>query len=145
MNIEDISPDDLIGLVKYKSEWQFFAGTVAEWIMDYKNYDPWFDPSQSDVVFRNNILVVNDDNAAAFVEAMQAYRLSAEDITTLIERDGVNDWPLVILIDFDKREYINGFGEIPLHQYIPAGWTGFEGDPLAYVPENMRSIWQTKT
>jgi hypothetical protein len=59
MRWEDVDIDDLIGAVKYNSEWRFFAGVLAEWVMDYKKYDPSFSPSEEDNTFRNNILVVN--------------------------------------------------------------------------------------
>ncbi|MBD2530317.1 hypothetical protein H6G97_12340 [Nostoc flagelliforme FACHB-838] len=142
MKPEDLDPDDLIGAVKYNSKWRFFGGTVAEWILDYASYDPDFDPSKSDVVFRNNLLKVDETNAVHFLKAMEPYELLVTDLQQLIKQEGANNWPLTTVVDFDKKTYVNGFSEIPLHQYVPTGWTGYEGYTLDYVPENIRAFWQ---
>ncbi|MFN6559704.1 MAG: hypothetical protein RMY28_007840 [Nostoc sp. ChiSLP01] len=142
MKLQDLDPDDLIGAVKFNSKWRFFCGTIAEWILDYASYDPGFDPSKSDVVFRNNLLKVDETNTVHFLKAMEPYELFAKDIQQLIEEEGASNWPLTIVVDFDKKTYVNGFSEITLHQYVPTGWTGYEGNPLNYVPENIRAFWQ---
>lgn len=141
MKREDLDPDDLIGAVKHDSNWQFFAGTVAEWILDYATYDPSFDPDKSSVTFRGNLLQVDESNAAQFCEAMKPYELTTLDLQQLVEEEGANNWPLTIVVDFTRRTYVNGFSEIPLHKYIPNTWKGHEGNPLDYVPEDIRSLW----
>jgi hypothetical protein len=144
MNLTDLDPDDLIGAVKFDSRWRFFAGTVAEWILDYSSYDPSFDPSESRVVFRNNILNVDEKNAEQFCEAMEAYELSSKDVEQLIRTEGAENWPLVIAIDFDSKTYINGFSEISLHEYAPSSWTATEDNPINYVPDTIKSLWMQK-
>lgn len=134
--------DDLIGITKYSSHWQLFAGTVAEWILDYTSYDPTFSPSGSDVVFRGNLLLVTENNASDFLAAMEPYRLSSEELRAFFKTANCCNWPLVAMVDFDAKFYVNGFSEMPLHRYVPTGWKSIEGNPLEYVPEELRSIWK---
>ncbi len=141
MNIDYIDPDDLIGAVRYKSKWSIFACTLAEWILDYATYDPGFDSSKSSVEFRNNLLRVDETNAVYFLEAIQEYELTISNIEELFQKDGANNWPLTIVINFDQKEYINGFSEISIHKYIPDSWNGFEGDPLNFLPSYIRQLW----
>jgi hypothetical protein len=141
MNLKDLDPDDLIGAVKYKSHWRFFAGTVGEWILNYSSYDPSFDPSKSRVTFRNNLLNVDETNAEQFCEAMEPFELSSEGIEQLVRAEGSGNWPLVIALNFDDKIFINGFSEISLHEYVPTGWTAIEDNPLDYVPDNIKSLW----
>jgi hypothetical protein len=142
MKLEDIDSDDLIGAVKYKANWRFFICTVAEWILDYSTYDPSFSPSHSKVVFRNNLLKVDEVNVSQFLEAIQEYEISYSELEELIKKNNINDWPLQIVVDFDEMIYINGFSEIGLHEYIPSHWRGFEGLPLEFVPENIKKLWK---
>lgn len=142
MNAHSLHANDLIGITKYRSHWQLFAGTVAEWILDYASYDPTFSPSRSEVVFRGNLLIVTEDNASGFLAAMEPYELCPEDLRAFFETANCCNWPLVVMVDFDARLYVNGFSEIPLHEYVPTGWKGVEGDPLEYIPDRFRSIWK---
>ncbi len=141
MKLENLDIDDLIGAVKYKDRWRFFAGTVAEWVLDYALYDPGFDPLKSNIVFRNNLLRVDEKNAPQFFEAMEQYELLLVDIQQLVKEKGANNWPLTIVVDFDGKIYINGFTEIPLHKYIPIDWKGYEDYPINYVPDQIKDCW----
>lgn len=143
MQMESIDPDDLIGATKYGSGWRFFVGTVAEWILDYASYDPVPDPAYKEVVFRENLLVVSEDNAAQFLEAMAKYELSLPELRQFIQKTGRYNWPLSVLVDFDNKFYVNGFTDVSLHKYLPTGWKGIEGSPLDFVPDEIQRIWET--
>lgn len=144
MNPQDMHPDDLIGVVKLDSKWRIFSGTVAEWILDYASYDPMFDPSRSDVVFRDNLLSIDNSNATQFLEAMAPYELDASTLKQFIDQRGGHDWQLSILIDFDRKLYINSFTEIPLHQYVPDKWIGLEDEAIKYAPFFIKEIWRNR-
>jgi hypothetical protein len=141
MNLEDVDIDDLIGAVKYKGQWRFFAGIVAEWVLDYERYEPGYDPVRDDTPFRNGLLVVNENNAGEFCNVMAPYELSPSDIEQLIKKEGANHFPLSIVIDFDAKVYINGFSEIPLHEYVPSNWVAKEDNSLKYLPDNFKALW----
>lgn len=144
MKPEELDPDDLIGAVRYENRWRFFGGTTAEWILDYARYDPGFDSSRSDFVFRGGLLVVSPQDAAQFCAAMAPYELSLSDVERLVALEGPANWPLSIVVDFDAQTYVNGFYDLPLHEYVPEGWNSYEGDPLNYVPHDIAGIWRGK-
>ena len=141
MNINDLVPDDLIGAVKLHDEWHLYAGSLAEWILDYASYDPAFNPAKSKVVFRNNLLRVDASNADAFCKALQALELFPNDMVQLRAAGELHNYPLVVAVDFDTRTFVNGFTEIPIHQYTLKGWNAFEGDPLKFVPKDIQTLW----
>jgi hypothetical protein len=35
MRPESMRPDDLIEMINHRAAWRLFAGTVAEWVLDY--------------------------------------------------------------------------------------------------------------
>ena len=142
MQPEEMDPNDLVGVVKFNGAWRFFGGTVAEWILDYASYDPGFDPSRHDTVFRSNLLTVDESHADQFLVAMAPYELDPSSLERFIRANGSRAWPLSVMVDFDDRLYVNGFAEISLQDYLPPGWRGVEGSPLAYMPAEIRRIWR---
>lgn len=141
MHPDSLKPNDLIGVTRYNSRWRLFAGTVAEWILDYATYDPGFDPSGSETVFRGNLLTVNEENVDQFHDAMEPYELQPSELELFMQKVGRYNWPLTVVVDFDNQFYVNGFSEISLHEYLPPGWKGIEGPPLDFVPAEIRQIW----
>lgn len=133
-----VSDDDLIGGVLIASKWRFYAGTVAEWILDYPRYDPSAVNHESFSQFRNGLAVVTNSNKHEYCYAMGPYELSLSDIDLLANSNVEYGCELSVIVDFDNNIYINGFSEIPMHQFVPMGWRGYEGDPLSYLPENLR-------
>jgi hypothetical protein len=144
MDVFAIDVDDIIGAVKLDSRWRFYAGTVGEWILDYLSYDPSAS-SRSEHPFRDGLLVVGNSNADAFCRAMQPYQLSEADVRALIRLRGGNNFPLGVVVNFDEKLFVNGCSEIPLHEYVPNGWTGVEGNSYDHVPNEVRSLWESIT
>lgn len=142
MQIDQIGTDDMIGAVRSNNKWRFFAGILAEWIMDYASYDPYYKPSRSQHIFRNGLLFVNEANIEEFCNAMSEYELAEDDIIALTNKQGATKDPLVFVIDCDNLIFINGLGEIDIHRYVPVGWKGYEDDPMNYVPDNVRRLWK---
>lgn len=142
MHPDSLHPNDLIGVTRHGSRWRIFAGTVAEWILDYASYDPGFDPSRSEVMFRGNLLVVSEQNADQFHAAMEPYELQPSELEAFVHQVGRYNWPLSMVVSFDDKLYVNGFSEIPLHEYLPPGWSGIEGQPIDFVPPEIRQIWE---
>ncbi|MDY7013860.1 MAG: hypothetical protein SVX43_09745 [Cyanobacteriota bacterium] len=145
MKIEDIDIDDLLGAVCYGSRWHFFVCTVAEWILDYETYDPSvLSPFTDSFVFRDNLFKVDDSNFSEFIEAIKEFELALSEIRELLEFDGANNRDLLVVIDYDKKIYVNGFREIDIHNYVPDNWYGFEGDPLDFVPSEVQDLWKAR-
>jgi hypothetical protein len=91
-------------------------------------------------VYRGNLLSVDEGNADRFLEAMAPFELQAQELARVLREDGPSDWPLSVFVDFDDRFYLNGFIEIPLHEYLPPEWRGVEGSPVDFAPETIRHV-----
>jgi hypothetical protein len=139
---QDLQQDELIGVVRNHSQWRFFAGTLAEWILDYTSYDPSYDPSKWSYVYRGNLLKVDEHVADEFCRVMEVREFFPIDIQRLVKNHGSDKIPLTILVDFDERVFINGFYDLAIENYAPAGWKAYFGSPLDYVPEEIRSLWK---
>jgi hypothetical protein len=103
MNLDELDLDDLLGIIKYQSQWRFFVCTVVEWILDYARYDPSCITSQNSVLFRNGLLEVNDRNFSDFLNAIQRYELSYQEVRELLQREDANHWSLQIVIVTTKN------------------------------------------
>ncbi len=108
--------------------------------MDYKSYNPNYDPKEWNEVFRNNILEVNEGKANDFCKAMENQEFLLHDIR-MNKSDG-SRFVLSVLIDFDSRLYVNGYYDILLEEYIPKNWVGIFDDPLKHVPDNVKQLFE---
>jgi len=141
MNSKELQQDELLGAVRLESKWRFFAGTLAEWILDYVSYDPNYDPAKWAYVYRNNLLRVDETLASEFCDAMKEHEFLPDDIRRLVDEKGADKIPLVVVVDFDNRIFVNGFYDIALEEYAPKWWTKYFGNPYEYVPQEVRSLW----
>jgi len=133
--------DEYIGAVHADGIWRFFAGTLAEWILDYNTYDPNYDPNKWSGTFRNNLLRVEVNQASAFQDAMRAHELSEADIKALVKERGADKVPLTVVVDFDERQFVNSYYDLALEEYVPPGWTAVFDDPQKYIPTPVRALW----
>ncbi len=136
--LEDILHDELlIGAVRLRSRWRLFAGTLGEWTLDYAAYEPGCNEVPKD--FRGGLLRVDVDNADAFCAAMEPFELQPEQLLAWIAEHGPQALRLTMVVDFDRRTFVHGYLEPvePKSNYVPAGWTGIEDDPLKHVPQEI--------
>jgi hypothetical protein len=136
-----IQPYELLGAVCHRQHWRFYSGTIAEWILDYRAYDPAYDPSAWPTPFRNNLLTVSPDDAAAFQESMAPQEQSLDEVRALVQHRGTEAVPLSVVVDFDRRLFVNGYYDLAIEAYVPPGWQAVFDDPLQYLPEPLRTIW----
>ena len=123
MKIEEIDIDDLLGTVCYESKWRFFACPVAYWILDYETYDPSVflqTKDDDDFRFRDNLYRVDDKNFPEFLEALKEFELSLSEVRSLVNFNGMNEIELSIVINYEKKIYVNGFREINIEEYATA-------------------------
>ncbi|MEJ7709887.1 MAG: hypothetical protein WKF84_08510 [Pyrinomonadaceae bacterium] len=139
----ELGYDELIGAVKLNSRWRFFAGTPAEWTLDYAAYDPTYNAEKTTAyVFRNGLLRVDEANAAEFCEAMKN-----------------TSFPLLTLRfspTKEARSKRRSTGGSQLRRKIVRQWifdgarrthtSGLEGrlrNPEDYIPPEIRVAWQS--
>ena len=131
-----VHENQIIGAVRLNSEWRFYSGATGEWIMDYKSYDPSYDPEKWPNTFRNGILEVDVHNASEFCTAMKEYELTLDDVVETMRED--KDLSLSILMDFDRKLYVNGYYDMLLEEYVPMGWVGISDDPTKFLSEDIK-------
>jgi hypothetical protein len=124
----------LLGCIRHKEQYNFYFMPIAFWIIDYSKYDPTYNPDDWDGVYRDNILIVTDDNVDSFMRAIEIDRIEH---VTLVESN-IED--IVFYIDFDSKLFVNGFVEISAEEYLPTGWRGRYDDPLNYLRDKCRSF-----
>jgi hypothetical protein len=136
----------LIGAVKWRSRWHYFAGTLGEWTFDYPAYDPSYRPPPGDKTFRGGLLQVDQSNADEFCAVMKPYELNPETIARWVKQHGRGDVPLVMVADFDDRLFVHGYDEPvePKSNYLPTGWRGIEDDPYGHVPPEISAPWRPR-
>src|SRR5689334_7558961 len=110
---EVLTDSFLLGAVRLNERWRVYAGTLAEWTLDYPSYDPDNEPrSEEDrMSFRNGLWYVDENNAEEFCEAMQAYEIPLGVLRHWIAQKEANAVPLLMLVDFDNRLFVHGYSE----------------------------------
>jgi hypothetical protein len=128
MNQEKISElrqrDFLLGAIKLKGNITYYLSPIAYWIMDYKSYDPDYNPNEHSDIFRDNLLQVNTDNADLFLRAMQRDLVEIDTIKAFNVNNKEKTIKLQFLIDFDNSVFTSTFFDIDIHEYISKDWEG---------------------
>ena len=134
--IQKLGNDYLLGCIKYNQVYKFYLMPVASWILNYKQYDPLYNPVQWEFVFRDNILNVTDENVSNFLMAIKQYVLDLEYLKAAWNEIPTDLKYLYFLIDFDNKLFVNAFPEIELEKYLPDNkWIGEFNDPKSNLPQ----------
>lgn len=141
-----ISIDDYIGAVRLKSKWRFFYNMLSMWILDYASYRVGYDPSDPKYKgWRKGLLRVDETNAEEYCEAMKSQEILPNQVPHVVKDTFPRQEPLTFVVNFDERLFVNGWHDnIPIHEYVPKGWTALEEDPYEYVPPEIRVLWGRK-
>jgi hypothetical protein len=138
----ELHPDGLIGAVRLRSQWNFYAGVVAEWTLDYARRDPEVLRTPEGKSFRGGLATVDVPVADRFCEVMSPYRLTIADLHKVVREVGGPQAQLAIVVDFDRKHFISSYYDQPLEQYVPKGWSGVLGSPLDYLPAELQELWR---
>lgn len=142
--------DEWLAVVCYQGKYRFFLDDATYWVLDMATCSP--SSKQSDVShYRDGILVV-DENAGEFLQAIKDSEISIGKLQQLVnqqhqtvladEDDYRGDLHLFFLINFDEKLYVSMFADVGYEEYVPKGWKGIFDDPLKYLPEEIQSIWK---
>jgi hypothetical protein len=134
----------LVGCIKYKGALNVYLMPIAYWILNHEKYDPEYDPSKWESVFRDNILNVTDDRIEDFLKSVANKILNLDDeIKSEIKSIPPEYKRIQFYIDFDKRIFINGFVDIEVEEYLPdSNWSGEFGVPSEYVPIEIKRVFE---
>lgn len=132
----EVETGKLIAAIKYSGRWYFLLGTIGELILDYKRYDPEYDPDKYTAIYRGNILTLDESNAGRFLEVMREYLLSLDQLLQY-KKEFPGEPVIDVLIDFDQKFYVNGYAELPLEKYVPRGWRSVLAEPRNHLPPEL--------
>ena len=84
-------------------------------------------------------------NANRYCDAMADRELRLHQIPQAVSESG-NKKQLVFVINFDDQIFVNGWHDnIEIEDYAPRDWIRIEGNPLDYVPPEIRQLWLPST
>jgi len=139
---ESLSQGYELGVIHYKGEYTFYMNPSAWFVMDYARYDPDAakDRNLKDY-FRDGILVVDDFTAEAYMHSMKPDAVSVDELRAELPQKKDSLQP-IFLIDFDNHRYVSWYFDIDYEEYIPSGWEGVFENPLGYLSDEVRKIWE---
>lgn len=125
----------LLGGIKYKEKCNYYFMPIAYWILNYIKYDPSYNPAKWSFVFRDNILLVNDENIDDYLKAIE------EDIIYLELLEEDDDIPeFTFYVDFDSKIFVSSFPYVEIETYLPdENWKGVNDEPIKYLKSEKRS------
>lgn len=129
-----IQDNYLFGAIKYNNISNIYLMPIAWWILNYKKYDPFYEPHKWDYVFRNHIYNVNDDLVDSFLKTIEEDKVSFKDVKLLRESTSNEKLELYFFIDFDRKEFVSSFADIEIEDYLPdSNWVGISGNPIIFL------------
>jgi hypothetical protein len=115
---------------------------IGWWNLNYLKYDPDYNPSNWDHVFRDGIYKVSDDNIEGYIKSIEGDKLELDFLEAEINDEVREDIGVSFFIDFDKKIYVNGVFEVELEKYLPDdNWKGISDDPISFLPEYLKDIF----
>jgi hypothetical protein len=120
--------EEWAGVAIHQGQPYLITGMLAEFILDYRAYDPQFSASGGAAEFRGGVLTATSHDAVPFLRAMKARTLTPQEADSLAH-SGTDAPELLAFMDFDARRYVHSYYDLPLERYVPKGWRGALGDP----------------
>lgn len=118
----------ILGCIKHKEQCSLYLMPIAYWILNYKKYDPTYNPEDWEFVYRDNILIVSDENIDSYMKAIEIDKISP------LELPRTEVANLNFYIDFDNKLFVSSFNDIEAEDYLPHdGWRGIYDNPLNYL------------
>jgi hypothetical protein len=145
MNIQEIEQrfeeDYLLGCIKKSGRCDIYLMPIAWWILNYKKYDPQYNPNEWKDVFRDHIYNVTDNQIENFLRSVDEDKLNTEELVILADNMPLRYRHLFFYIDFDDKLFVNGFSDIEVESYLPdENWKGFFGVPIDYLPIDLKKL-----
>lgn len=135
-----LETDELLGIIYWNSTFRLYGAWLADWILDYPTYDPGYDTYEEQKLFRGGLLVVRPDQGAEYCEVMRENEIDREELKEYLKHHASRT-PLDFYVDFSRALFVNGFHEVPIEDYVPAGWTGIEDEAMDYLPDDIKAFW----
>ena len=137
----ELDPITVPGVVRLRGNVHYIPGVLAEWILDYRSYDPAYDPAEWQAEFRAGLLTVSPDDGDAYLRALQSHEIPPTDLGEHVARGGVDRTRPAVLVDFDAAEVTSGYYDVAVEEYAGEGWRGTFADPVERLPMELQELW----
>ena len=132
----------LLGCIKYNGIYEIYLMPIAWWILNYKKYDPEYDPAAWQSIFRDNVLNVTDNKIVQFFNSIADDKITLNELKRVVNDISLEYREIYFFVDFDDKIFINAFCDISVEEYLPdTSWKGEFGNPIDYLPEELRNSW----
>jgi hypothetical protein len=137
--IERLEQDFLLGFVKYNDTYELYLMPLGYWILNYKKYDPTYNPDDWEFIYRDSILNVTEHEIEAFMNAINQDRISLSELNKVLSANPERKFDYIyILIDFDQQLFVSAFPEVEIENYLPDNtWNGLFDSPISFLPEEI--------
>jgi hypothetical protein len=138
---EKINSDYVVGAICYKGIWRFYFMPPIYWVTDSDYYDPGYNSqTSSDSEFRRGVGKLHATNADIYIKSIEDDGVSSSWINEnyLIYKD---DLKPVFLVDIDNHLFVSKFYDVDYENHVAPRWQGVFGDPLEYMPDEIKKIW----
>lgn len=132
----------LLGCIRYKEAYNIYLMPIAWWILNYKKYDPGYNPQDWQDVYRDNILNVSKDVVDDFIRSIEVDKVDFTEFSMAIRDIPLKYKRLYFFIDFDNNLFVNGYYDnIEMEEYLPdEEWEGKVDDPRNYLPKDLQNF-----
>jgi hypothetical protein len=134
MNQDVNNEGEWLGIALYQGEIFLITGILAEFILDYRAYDPEYSSSRESSGFRGGVLTLTPNNISQFLSMLNARALTMTEMESLAN-SATDGSELLAFIDFDSQQYVHSYYDLALEEYIPQGWHGVLGNPRQKLKE----------
>src|ERR1700722_6808053 len=126
----------LLGCIKFEGKSNLYLMPIGWWILNYQKYDPTYNPTDWDHVYRGNVLNVSDDQIGNFFKAIESDKIEVSTLKLEMDKIPLKYFRVQFYIDFDKKIFVNGYREnVEIEDNLPNNtWKGFLGEPSNYIP-----------
>lgn len=131
---EHVLIDDYLVCIKHNGMYRFYMSDLADWILNYKAYDP--SCIEDGELFRNGIHNVFVGDIVNYLNY-----LSNEEVilTELLAFSESRNLDVSFFIDFDAKQVIYKFDGIEISDYLPSEiWVGKFDLPINFLPLDLQ-------
>lgn len=141
--INRLRNDYLLGYIQHADNGDFYLMPIAWWILNYKEYDPNYDPEQWKDVFRDNTLNVDDENIQNFMNSISSDKIRVNELIATLKNIPSHYVDLFFFIDFDSKFLVSSFIEVQVKEYLPNDqWKSEIANPIDRLPNDLKYLFE---
>ena len=159
MVLEPLYAENIIVAIIYNNEFKWYVTDKELWFLDYNKLDNAYKNLGIEIQDNNEpeerigIKVLDNENVAIFLQRINKYRTTKDELNYLLleniknksEEDDLLDFSPVLLINFDNKALYSMFPEpASYEEYVPKGWSGKYEDFSELIPKSEK-YWIDKS